>query len=79
MLDKNTRRPNRYTDSLQKHRPIQWAPCIPCPWLWILYCWYVTSRCTLTSDPLTLNVVHRVSRNQTLYQIWANSNNPRQS
>jgi len=51
-LDKNTR--NRYTDSLQKHRPIQWAPCIPCPWWWtfILLIRYVTLYLDLWSIDL---------------------------
>jgi len=32
------------------------SSCIMWPWWWTFYCWYVTSRCTLTSDPLTLDV-----------------------
>jgi len=52
------------------------------------YCSYVTLRCDLelwSHDldlwPLTLNnfIVSRLSHDQTLYEIWATSGNPRQS
>ena len=49
------------------------------------YCWYVTLRCDLELSPMTYDlwpwtfVVCRLCHGQTLYQIWAQSDNPRRS
>ena len=51
------------------------------------YCWYVTLRCYLELCPVTLTVdlwpwtfaVCQLCHSQTLYEIWAQSSNPRRS
>jgi len=48
--------------------------------LWHFWSWYITLRCDLTFDlwPWTF-AVYRLWRDETLYQIWTQSNNSRRS
>jgi len=47
--------------------------------LWERFCrWYITLRCDLDLWPWTL-AVYRLWRDETMYQIWTQSSNPRRS
>ena len=67
----------RLWDNFHKVWPSTTYPCLNYSGF---LCWYVMSRCDLDLWPVDLEsscMIHQASRDQSLYEIWAKSRNPR--